>query len=197
MSGIVMSGLSGCLFHKRVKPQPVVLAPQAPVPLETPSGETRQPVLETPKAPLPPVPVATEAPKPKRRRRRPARATPTPTATAPAAGDQVPAGTAEATPSQPAPGTDPAGVSGLGDLTPGGVGQSPEARKEARDLLITTDRRLRGLPAATQSRKKVEVSQIRNFWKQASDALQSGDAQGAKTLATKAKLLLDDLERAE
>jgi ribosomal protein S20 len=39
------------------------------------------------------------------------------------------------------------------------------------------------------------VSKVRNFWKDAQDALKSGDAEGAKTLATKAKLLLDDLEK--
>jgi len=36
---------------------------------------------------------------------------------------------------------------------------------------------------------------VRNFRKDAQEALKSGDAEGAKTLATKAKLLLDDLEK--
>ncbi len=38
------------------------------------------------------------------------------------------------------------------------------------------------------------MSNVRNFQKQAQQALKTGDAEGAKTLATKGKLLLDDLE---
>ena len=43
--------------------------------------------------------------------------------------------------------------------------------------------------------QKAQVSKVKNFLKDAQDALKSGDAEGAKTLATKAKLLLDDLEK--
>ena len=43
--------------------------------------------------------------------------------------------------------------------------------------------------------EKAQISKIRNFQRQAQEALTSGDLEGAKTLATKAKLLLDDLEK--
>ncbi len=39
------------------------------------------------------------------------------------------------------------------------------------------------------------MSKIKNFQRQAKQAMSSGDAEGAKTLATKAKLLLDDLDK--
>ncbi len=43
--------------------------------------------------------------------------------------------------------------------------------------------------------EKAQVSKVKNFLKDAQEALKTGDAEGAKTLATKAKLLLDDLEK--
>jgi ribosomal protein S20 len=51
------------------------------------------------------------------------------------------------------------------------------------------------LPAQKSEEEKSQVSKVKNFLKDAEDALKSGDAEGAKTLATKAKLLLDDLEK--
>jgi len=41
--------------------------------------------------------------------------------------------------------------------------------------------------------EKAQISKVRNFQRQAQEALNSGDAEGQRLLATKAKLLLDDL----
>jgi hypothetical protein len=43
--------------------------------------------------------------------------------------------------------------------------------------------------------EKVTVAQTRTFLSQAQKALDSGDADGAHTLATKARLLLDELTK--
>ena len=54
--------------------------------------------------------------------------------------------------------------------------------------------RLNELPGANGDSQKKQVLQVRLFLKQASDALKTGDAEGAENLATKAGLLLDDIK---
>lgn len=209
LTGVLSCGLSGCFLHKKVQTQqPVILAKQTPVPLETPAVVANPPLLDAPKqAKLPAVPVAEAATKPKRVRRKPkqtataAQAGASATAGASGPGQQTPAGTAQ--PVQVAGNAAPtSAVTGgsadtvIGALTPGGADQTPQARQDARELLTSTDRRLNALPAQTQQTQKAQISQIRNFWRQGVDAFKAGDAEGARTLALKAKLLLDDLEKA-
>ena len=211
-TGALLCVLTGCSGHKRVQPQPVILAKQTPVPLETPAAVSNPPLIDAPKqAKLPAVPVAEAATKPKRIRRRPKQTAaavpppPAPALAAQAAGAGTGTTSAAGAPAAPAPvqvagNVAPAGPAPtaadtvIGALTPGGADQTPQARQDAQELLVSTDRRLKSLPAQTQQNRKVQISQIRNFWTQASDALRAGDAEGAKTLALKAKLLLDDLE---
>ena len=79
-------------------------------------------------------------------------------------------------------------------MTAGGE-TNPQTKQEAEDLIASIDKRLNALPAQKVEEQKAQVSKVRNFRKDAQEALKSGDAEGAKTLATKAKLLLDDLEK--
>ena len=65
----------------------------------------------------------------------------------------------------------------------------------ATDLIASNDKRLKQLSEKAKAQQD-QVSKIRNFQRQAQDALKSGDAEGAKTLASKALLLLNDLDRA-
>jgi ribosomal protein S20 len=62
-------------------------------------------------------------------------------------------------------------------------------------LIAANERRLSGLPTHKVEAEKSQLSKVRNFQKQAQDALSTGDTEGAKTLATKAKLLLDDIDK--
>ena len=169
-------GLSGCR-RKTVQPLPM---PQstAPVALEPPKTDDKLPMVEAPPVKMPPVPVAAAASKPKRERKKPVKpATPPPAPTQVAAATEpVPEGTA------------------IGALTAGGDA-NPKSQQEAADLIASIEKRLNALPQATTDEGKAQISKVKNFWKQALDALNSGDAEGAKTLATKAKLLLDDLEK--
>jgi len=66
-------------------------------------------------------------------------------------------------------------------------------QQEAVDLIAANEKRLNALSAQIVEAEKAQISKVRNFQRQAQEALSSGDAEGAKTLATKAKLLLDDL----
>jgi len=139
------------------------------------------PMVEAPPEKLPPVPVSAEAGKPKRRKKQPPKIV---------------------VPPEPVPETQVASAAGgvpspdaaVGALTAGGE-TNPQTKQEAEDLIASIDKRLNALPAQKVEEEKAQVSKVRNFWKDAQDALKSGDAEGAKTLATKAKLLLDDLEK--
>src|ERR1700727_1369098 len=137
-------------------------------------------MMEAPPENLPLVPVSSEAGKPKRKKKQPPKVV---------------------VPAEPAPETQIANAAGpptpdaaVGALTAGGE-TNPQTKQEAEDLIASIDKRLNGLPAQKEEEQKAQVSKVRNFWKDAQEALKSGDAEGAKTLATKAKLLLDDLEK--
>jgi ribosomal protein S20 len=146
-----------------------------PVALEEIPEPENLPIVEAPQVKLPPVPVATNA-KPKRERKRPA-----------------PKVTAEP-PVQVAAAVPPPGETAIGALTAGGEA-SPQTKQDAADLIASSEKRLNALSAQKAEEEKAQVSKVKNFLKDAQEALKSGDAEGAKTLATKAKLLLDDLEK--
>jgi hypothetical protein len=172
-------GLSGC--HK--KAQAVVLPKAtAPVALATPPAAQNPPLVEPQPLDVGPTPTAEAAATPTRERRRPAPKPATP-----------PAATA---PAQVASNEGAAESSGIGELTVSGDAGA-QGLQEATDLIASNDRRLKALPAAIVSKQRAQISKIRNFQRHAQDALKSGDVEGAKTLATKARLLLYDLDRGE
>jgi ribosomal protein S20 len=168
-------GLSGCRHKPQLAPLPPVMSPVA---LEDIPEPENLPMVEAPQIKLPPVPVASNA-KPKRERKRPAPKVPAPA--------PEPAQVANATPPSPED-------TALGALTAGGEA-SPQTKQEAADLITASEKRLNALSSQKAEEEKSQVSKVKNFLKDAEDALKSGDAEGAKTLATKAKLLLDDLEK--
>jgi hypothetical protein len=167
-------GLSGCWHKTKLAPLPPVMAPVA---LEDIPEPENLPMVAVPQIKLPPVPYASNAQPKRERRRQP------PKVTAPAT-EQVASTTPPSTPEETA----------IGALTPGGEA-NPQTKQEAADLIATSEKRLDALPAPKSEDEKSQESKVRNFLKDAQDALKSGDAEGAKTLATKAKLLLDDLEK--
>jgi ribosomal protein S20 len=136
--------------------------------------------IEAPVIKLPAVPTASAYSKLKLRRRRPA---PPAVVSAPT----PPPATQEPVTSQP-------DVPLIGSLSSGGD-TSPRAQQEAAGLIAANERRINTLPAKKVEAEKVQLNKVRNFQKQAQDALSSGDTEGAKTLATKAKLVLDDIDR--
>jgi ribosomal protein S20 len=83
--------------------------------------------------------------------------------------------------------------SAIGELTAGGDA-NPRRRQEAADLIASNEKRVRALSARIVNAQRSQVSKIRNFQRQAKQALDSGDAEGAMTLATKASVLLHDLD---
>ena len=171
-------GLGGCL-HKN--PQMVSLPLNtAPVELASVAEPESPPMIEEPPAEEMPIPIAEAAATPRPRRRQ------TPRPTTPAVAAPVPAQVASVE------GVDE--ESAIGALTAGGDA-SPQTRQEATELIASNDKRLKALPASTVKAQRSQINKIVNFQRQAQAALNSGDAEGAKTLATKAKLLLYDLDR--
>lgn len=174
---ILPLGLSGCLLHKKMKLPVFSPAPVELIALPEPANPQ---MVEAPEAEKMPVPVAEAAATPRPRRRvTPRPVTPT---TQPANGTTQVAAADEA-----------AEGAGIGELTAGGDA-NPQTRQEAVDLIASNEKRLKALSAQTVRTQRSQISKIRNFERQAQEALNSGDAEGAKTLATKARLLLADLD---
>ena len=199
---------TGCLSHKSSSPPPQAQAP----PLQTgkgtlnaPTTAQQQPKSDTPLAsPLPPpsaqnVPLPPPTPKKVKHKPKPPAAKPADTAQTPAAAgaSQSPAtgsqASAQATP-PPAPAT--VGTpSPIGQLTTGDSAMGEKAKRETADLIGGTEQGLNGIKRSLSTEEKVTAAQIRTFLKQAQQALDNGDTDGAHTLATKAKLLLDELTK--
>ena len=169
-------GLGGCRHKTQVAILPAVLTPVA---LEEIPAPENLPMVEVPPANLPPVPVASNEGKPKRERKKPA------PKTAPVTEPTQIASVA------PPPSLEDTAI---GALTAGGEA-NPQTKQEAADLITASEKRLTALPSQKAEGEKAQVSKVKNFLKDAQEALNTGDAEGAKTLATKAKLLLDDLEK--
>lgn len=157
-----------------VPPLPKILAPVqlAEIP------EPELPLIEIPQVKMPPMPIAAAAAHPHRAPRRTVAKTPTaPPQTQPAEVD--------------APPTEAAAI---GELSTGGA-SNPRSQQEAAEMIASIEKRLNGLSAQVAEEQKSQISKVKNFEKQAQDALGSGDVEGAKTLATKARLILDDIEK--
>jgi hypothetical protein len=182
---VALVGLGGCRHKTQIATLPPV---QTPVGLENvpPPPTDKAPLIETQPEKLPPVPVAAAATKPKKEKKKPTKVATTPAPTTPAEGAPVQVANA-APPASPE-------VTAIGSLTAGGE-TNPQTKHDAADLIASIEKRLNALPAQKAEEQKVQISKVKNFLRDSQVALQSGDAEGAMTLATKAKLLLDDLEK--
>lgn len=177
--GCVMAiGLTGCRHKPVLPPLPPVIQPMAVLRSSEPDP---LPMIPPVQVELPSVPMASGATPRRERRRRPS-------------GQSAAAASAATTPPDITAPTVPAEADLIGSLSLGGEA-SPRAQQEAADMIASIQNRLSNLSAAKVRQERSQVSRIRNFRRQAQDALNSGDVEGAKTLATKARLLLDDLEK--
>jgi hypothetical protein len=174
--------LTGCFFHKS---RPINITQYLPPPSTVPMPEvqTVEPELSQimiPNVPLAPDTGAEQAPKQPVRRRRPVNKNAPPAADAT---QQV------ANNTQPAPVEMPA-VSAIGQLS---TGNSSDLRQQTLDSIAATERGLNGINRALNDQEQKTASRIREFLKQAREALATGDLDGASTLAAKAKVLLGEL----
>ncbi|MGD0628942.1 MAG: hypothetical protein ABR987_06295 [Terracidiphilus sp.] len=167
--------LTGCFhFGKTQIQQDQVLAPIANLP---------KPPLVHPDLPdealvIPDQPLATDAdmeqePVPAARHRRPVK----------------PVQQAANTPPEPA---ETPGVSAIGQLS---SGEPMDLRLETSDWIADTERGLNGLRRRLSGPEQKTAGQIKEYLRQAREALISGDVDGAHTLAAKAKVLLSELNQ--
>jgi hypothetical protein len=161
--------LAGC--HRKVvvaaaPPLPPVEMVSVPPPSHPSEPIPEEPVIASPTLTLPVPPV--KRPQPPRRRPTPAPPTQTAIAVAPPPMD-------------------------LGNLTTGGESTNTALRQQTDDLLKAQTRRLNAIPTSTIALHTQQIEQARLFLKQANDAWTKQDIEGARTLATKAKVLLDEV----
>ena len=120
--------------------------------------------------------------------KRPARRRPTPASTP----KDNPGGQPQP-PVQVASAAEPAELA-IGSLSTGGDA-APQVQQQARDQIASIQKRIAALPHSVANQQKSQLKQVNNFLKQAQQALNSGDAEGALTLGTKARVIMDDIEK--
>jgi hypothetical protein len=170
--------------------------------LEPPKTTQQAEKTETPLAsPLPPpssqsVPLPPPTPKKVRKPKKPKPADSPPAAgTAPAAAQtsQAGAGPANAQVTAPPQLQPAASNSAIGQLTTGDSASGERTKHETADLIGATQQGLSAIKRSLSNDEKTVEGQIHNYLRQAQQALENGDADGAHLLATKAKVLLDEL----
>ena len=95
----------------------------------------------------------------------------------------------------PTPSGDTAQPTSIGQITAGPTQDTSGSRQQAASLISSTQRGVNSLKNLNGDQNKT-VARIRSFLEQAERALHAGDVDGAFTLATKAKTLLDELTAA-
>lgn len=166
--------LTGC-FHKAQQAQVVPLAPpivDTPPPKPEPSPADLPPPVVTPPN-QPTEAAASTQPQPQPPKPSPAHKKP------PARNTQLAMNGS-------------AGVSAIGQLS---SGDPADLRQQTENSLAATEHGLNSITRQLSGQEKKTAEQIREFLKQARAALASGDADGASTLAAKAKVLLGELSK--
>jgi hypothetical protein len=173
----------GCDHKDKAQAPPQALAPPiVDLPPEKPAAVS--------KADLPP-PVIGEVPPPKppdvkpvEQPKKPARKPAKKPATTP------PVDTASVTPPATTPPAGNPSVSAAGNLSGGG---SADLKSETEESINNTEKGVNGVTRPLTDAELKTVGQIRDYLKQARDALTTGDVEGAQTLNKKARVLLTEL----
>lgn len=218
-AALALTALTGCAYLHKETPPAVPILELAPAPAPPPLAPLYLTMSQNdpslPELPMPPVPGAQPAPppvsvvvdttkKPARNGRRHGRKgetdvaehelrehegrdkDSTPDNSTPAAEGQNVKVTA------PTPSGETGAPTPIGQLTAGPTPDTTGSRQKAADLIDSTKRGVDSLHNLNGDQTKT-VAQIRSFLDQAERALHNGDIDGAHTLATKAKTLLDEL----
>jgi hypothetical protein len=174
--------LTAC-FHKA---RPITTQQHLPPPSTVPKPQVEAVELPASATAIPSVPLTSDAgvqqaPKQPPRRRRPVNRNAQPPAdTTQQAVNNAP----------PAPAVETPAVSAIGQLS---SGNSSSSQQQTQDSIAATERGLNGINRTLNDQEQKTAAHIREFLKQAREALASGDVDGARTLAAKAKVLLGEL----
>jgi hypothetical protein len=90
---------------------------------------------------------------------------------------------------------EPTAASPIGQLTPGDTPEQAQKGKDTSDLISKTEDGLSSMKGPLSTQEQETVNQIKAFLTKAKTALSIEDFDGAYILATKAKVLLDELNK--
>lgn len=178
-TSMLVLALTGC-FHRTRSVQSPPLAP--------PANDQSMPTATADQKPAPaPAPATNEPAKP-------AETTPQQTAQQPSEAPKPPVHHKKPAPApQHQMASIPSnGVSAIGQLSSGNPG---DYRRQTEEQIAADERSLRAINRQLNDQEQRTVAHIRDFLRQARQALASGDVDGAHTLAAKAKVLLAELNR--
>ena len=199
---LLLAILTGCA-PKKIKSKAPSTS-QAPTTTDQTGPMYPPPFLEKTEAPPPPAPEQKQAeqtsvPEPPPQKK-PSTKKKTASKSKPPAAKPADTGAAATTPQTSAPGQQaanagPAVVSPIGQLSSGEGAAGSQKRHETSDLISSTEQGLNGIKRSLSSQEQETSTQIRAYLKQAKRALTVDDLDGATTLATKAKVLLEELTK--
>jgi hypothetical protein len=186
--------VSGC---KHKTPVVVPVAAQAPPPPEKPIAQTAS-LPPVPQPEIPKVgPPGSDEPPPQPKPHRTTHHKPKPAT--PATGDQNTKEPAKdnppATATQQASTGEAPAASPIGQLTTAGDSTGTPSHHDIQETIDSTEKRLSELKRTLTPAEQETTVQIRTFLAKAKQALNQDDLDGAHTLATKAKVLLDELAK--
>jgi outer membrane biosynthesis protein TonB len=189
---VLVMSLSGCANKAKT-----VLPPQAEAPILPPANMVHIPNLPAlPPPPLRDVAVATdppESPEPVHPRRTTHRKPAAPVK--PAVAVDPTAQTADKGVQTQTASTAASDVSPIGQLSSGGADASSQGHQDVEHLITDTENGLNGIKRTLNSDEQMTSTQIKTFLTKARQALADNDLDGAKTLANKAKVLLEELTK--
>jgi hypothetical protein len=176
--------LSACVHNvnqSQMQPLAPPIEDTPPLPPDTAPANLPAPEYHIPKTDKPVIVVQSEPPKPAPKHRKPKPAAGSPGATTPGQPN-----------TQVASETTPAEVSAIGQFA---TTEAPDTKRQAADSISEVERGLSGITRHLNDTDEKTSTQIKEFLKQARAALATGDAEGANTLAQKAKVLLKELSQ--
>ncbi len=189
---LLLAGIAGCK-HKVQSAAP----PPAPSQVYFPSDVAKDQSLPQPPPPKPvevkpPGSDVAQQPPPSKPKPKHHKAKPADSSTAQAGKEGTPAAAA---PAQVAAAGQPADGSPIGQLSPSVDSGSALTRQQIQTQIANTENGLNGLKRPLTSDEKQTETEIRTFLAKAKKALDQDDLDGANTLVTKAKVLLDELTK--
>jgi hypothetical protein len=176
--------IAGCTHRNTAQNQPPLAPPVDDAPVSTPNNAPKNlppPVVTVPAKPAPTTAQTPPAqqPQPVKKHKKPK----------PETEAQPKPSTDQTQPTQQAANGTPE-VSAIGQLS---TDEPADLRTSTVNSLNETEKSLKNIHRQLSDQEEKTAAQIREYIKQARAALDTNDVDGASTLATKAKLLLDEL----
>lgn len=185
--------IAGCRHKAKTAPPPAAQAPVLPISqLEKSLPPPQLPPVKAPKITPPTLAKATN-PNPKKTTHRKPRHTETTPAEQVPAKDQTTSQSTSAT--QQSSSSAPSDISPIGQLSAAGESTNTPKRQEILDEINSTEKGLNDIKRTLSKDEQLTAAQARTFLTKAKDALNQEDLDGAHTLVTKAKVLLDELTK--